>query len=174
VHTVEELAVSGKAPFEPANWNIAGAAALDGKIPAVSVTGYAVVPVRLRVRMDLKYLSRLLAACANADLPFEIQGLRFEAPSRLTEVEKPKPKTTNRPHFGAFGAAKQAAEKKKEDEPEKPQSTVGRGELVELWGNLYIGQETDFEALLKQQQPAGPVASAPAAGAVAASPAGQP
>lgn len=109
------------------------------------VDGYDLIAFRMRVRMDVKYLDRLLTACANSTLPLTIQGLRFHRNQQLTVVATAEPKKTpqNRGAARRFSRStkKPAAEEKVGEEGVKK---FERGTLVEIWGYAYLAVDKNI------------------------------
>lgn len=147
IHNVLEVAIEGGATLTPAKWQIAGGQPVSPTIKVPEIEGYVAKPVRLKVRMKIERLSWLLAACANADLPVDVLGVRVEKPRRLVEVEPPKDQTQKKGAFqyggGGFGH-KPKAKQVEEEEEEQDEPEFGRGTLVEIYGVVYVAEEKDF------------------------------
>ncbi len=146
IHNVLELAVESGATLKPEKWQIAGGERVPPTIKVSEVEGYSAKPVRIKVRMKIERLSWLLAACANADMPIDVLGVRIEKPRRLVEVEPPKDQNQpKRPFkFGGFGHAAKPQAKEEEEEEEEEEPAFGRGTLVEIYGVVYVAEEKDF------------------------------
>ncbi|MGB6045455.1 MAG: hypothetical protein WBF93_20045 [Pirellulales bacterium] len=147
IHDLEVLAVGDQnaKTMLPDQWAIAGATATEAVRSPPEMAGYTLWPVRVRMRMDLKYLYPLLAACANSDLPFEIKGLRIQRPSGLVEVKPQEEEPAGRfhvaPRGAGFGGRKIEEEKQEEKEPE----VAKRGTLVEIVGDVYLVNEQGMQ-----------------------------
>jgi hypothetical protein len=152
IHNVVELAIEGGATLKPEKWQIAGGEPVPPTIKVPETEGYVAKPVRIKVRMKIERLSWLLAACANADLPVDVLGVRIEKPRRLVEVEPPKDE--NRPRGGVrpgggfqrFRPPGPGAKDKEKEEEEEEKPEFGRGTLVEIYGVVYVAEEKDFLA----------------------------
>jgi len=174
LHTVVEIAVDNKANLTGGEWTVLGfsesgpppapapdadenpeAAPPPAPTPLPSllanisqppgVVGYELRAFRMRVRMDIDYLSKLLAACANSKIPLDIQGVRFQQQVRLNEVKPVEQPTRRQPpgRGGLFRPKGRPAPKVEEPEPEKLVK-IERGTLVEIWGYGYFTQENEI------------------------------
>jgi hypothetical protein len=149
IHNLEVMAVGGsRANAQPEEWQVAGIAEANSTtVP--ELTGYDIWPVRLQVRMDLKYLNRLLTACANSNLPLDVTGVRFDHPMRMIEVksEEPERRPTLFRGMGDFGGPgpHMAQEQDKKEEPEPKPAVPARGTLVEITGFVYIADEESLK-----------------------------
>ena len=146
IHDLEVLGVSGMANFDASEWRLAGLPDISGGIQPKPIAGYTAWPVRIRARMNLKYLNKLLAACANSDLPLEVQGLRFSHPSRLIVIEQPKEKQRTF-RVGGFGGRKEPPQENETEQEEEKKELPGRGTLVELWGIVYMVDSAGLDQL---------------------------
>jgi hypothetical protein len=149
IHNVSELAIESGATLNPQKWRVAGGEPVTPEINVPPVEGYVAKPVRIKVRMDIDRLAWLLAACANAELPFDVLGVRFEKPRRLAEAE-PLENQRTRPGARPGGGFQRnrirnaAAAKDQEEEEEEEAPEFGRGTLVEVYGVVYVAEEKDF------------------------------
>lgn len=105
------------------------------------------IPVQLRVRIDQRYLNRLLAACANSRLTYEVRQVRLNPPdpptfgaegfAALGQTTITAPTT-----FGDFGNLAQTSVT-----VIAPEEVDRLDRVVELWGIVYIFNPVDPQLL---------------------------
>jgi hypothetical protein len=165
IHDLEVMAVGGtRVELQPEEWQVAGTADVGGAPDPPQLPGYDVWPVRLRVRMDLKYLNRLLTACANSELPLDLTGVRFDHPNRSVVVKQEEQPDMTAQFRGAAGfggfrpmGMEQEKEKEVEEEPEPKPAVPPRGTLVEITGFVYIANKESLKQGLSQPDEAAAV-----------------
>ncbi len=94
------------------------------------------IPVQIRVRIDQRYVNRLLAACANAPLTYEVRQFRFSPPDEVSFTGSGT--TYNPPVHGSGGGMIDFGGAATGPEMIVPENVDRLDQEVELWGIIYI------------------------------------
>ena len=94
------------------------------------------IPVQIRVRIDQQYVNRLLAACANAPLTYEVRQFRYSPPDEVSFTESATPYSPQA--HGSGGGMIDFGGNATGPQMIAPENVDRLDQEVELWGIIYI------------------------------------